>query len=118
MKYSPDGTLLAVAGPVGIWLYDAKTLQELDLLVHSHGILGIRSDSIESMSFSPDGRTLASCNSGFIALWDIETRKRISTPIAKRTGEYGILIQSGMGRLLQDLIIKKRYIYWMQKLEN
>ena len=106
MEYSPDGTLLAVAGPVGIWLYDAKTLQELDLLVHSHGVLGIRSDSIESMSFSPDGRTLASCNSGFIALWDIETRKRISTPIAKRTGEYGILF-SPDGKTLAGFDYKK-----------
>ena len=28
IKYSPDGRLLAVASRIGIWLYDATTLQE------------------------------------------------------------------------------------------
>ena len=106
MEYSPDGTLLAVAGPVGIWLYDAKTLQELDLLVYSHDVLGIRRYSIDSISFSPDGRTLASCDYYDIALWDIKTRKRISTLIAERTGEYGILF-SPDGKTLAGIDYKK-----------
>ena len=32
IKYSPDGNLLAVASSIGIWLYDAETDKELDLL--------------------------------------------------------------------------------------
>ena len=32
IKYSPDGNLLAVASSIGIWLYDAETGKELDLL--------------------------------------------------------------------------------------
>ena len=32
IAYSPDGTRLAVAGSIGIWLYDAQTGEALDLL--------------------------------------------------------------------------------------
>lgn len=32
ITYSPDGSLLAVAGSIGIWLYDAETSEELSLL--------------------------------------------------------------------------------------
>ena len=32
IAYSPDGTRLAVAGSIGIWLYDAQTDEALDLL--------------------------------------------------------------------------------------
>lgn len=37
MQYSPDGTLLAVATTIGIWLYDTETYQERSLLVRSCG---------------------------------------------------------------------------------
>ena len=32
MQYSPDGTRLAVASPIGIWLYDTEAYQEIALL--------------------------------------------------------------------------------------
>ena len=32
LQYSPDGTRLAVAGSIGIWLYDTATYQEIALL--------------------------------------------------------------------------------------
>ena len=57
IRYSPDGTLLAVAGSVGIWLYDAETLQELALL-------GGGKHSPRNISFSPDSTTLVSGDSG------------------------------------------------------
>ena len=53
MQYSPDGTILAVASSVGIWLYDAETFQELALL--RKGKYGVR-----NISFSPDSTTLVS----------------------------------------------------------
>ena len=69
IKYSPDGTQLAVATTIGIWLYDAKTFQELDLLKE----IGISTDTKRGITFSPDGNTLAISKGGFegIKLWDI-----------------------------------------------
>ena len=49
ITYSPDGSLLAVAGSIGIWLYDAETSEELSLLAGR---------AVVSISFSPDGTTL------------------------------------------------------------
>lgn len=56
IQYSPDGTRLAVASSIGIWIYDADTDQELALLTgHTY--------FVTSVSFSPDGRTIASASS-------------------------------------------------------
>lgn len=44
IAFSPDGTLLAVASSIGVWLYDAQTGEELDLLIgHTCRITGIQS---------------------------------------------------------------------------
>jgi len=49
LTYSPDGSRLAVASSIGIWLYDAYTGEESALLTrHTHGV--------HSIAFSPDGR--------------------------------------------------------------
>ena len=66
IAYSPDGTRLAVASAIGIWLYDAQSGQELNLLIG-------HTDSVNSVSFSPDGQTLASGGAWGIALWDVPT---------------------------------------------
>ena len=67
LQYSPDGTVLAVASSIGIWLYDTETYKERTLLTEHR--------SIRHLSFSPDGRTLASTSWGLdgITLWDVET---------------------------------------------
>jgi len=52
VAYSPDGTILAVASAIGIYLYDAQTLDELDLIETDSEVL--------SVAFSPDGAILAS----------------------------------------------------------
>ena len=38
MKYSPDGTVFAVATSVGIWLYDTETYQETALLARNNNM--------------------------------------------------------------------------------
>ena len=53
IKYSPDGARLAVAGSLGVWLYDAATRKEIKLLTAHTGWVG-------GVAFSPDGDTLAS----------------------------------------------------------
>ena len=72
VKYSPDGTLIAVASSIGIWIYDAHTYQEIDLLTE-------HSEYVWSIAFSPDGQTLAGGNNGTIKLWDVETRQLKAT---------------------------------------
>ena len=69
MAYSPDGNRLAVAGGIGIWLYDAGTGAESDLLTgHTR--------FVTSVAYSPDGSTLASGSyNGTIRLWDVLTGK-------------------------------------------
>ena len=52
IAYSPDGTRLAVASGIGVWLYDAHTGAEITLLKTQP--VGVR-----SVAFSPDGNTLA-----------------------------------------------------------
>ena len=63
IEYSPDGTQLAVATTIGIWLYDAKTYQELDLLKETD----ISTYTERGITFSPDGNTLAVSNKGSFA---------------------------------------------------
>ena len=65
IAYSPDGTRLAVAGSIGIWLYDAQTDEALDLLTgHTSGVT--------SVSFSSDGNTLVSGSfDGTVLLWEL-----------------------------------------------
>ncbi|MYB93786.1 hypothetical protein F4054_17155 [Candidatus Poribacteria bacterium] len=51
LKYSPDGTVLTVAGPIGIWLYDAANGKELTLLTnHTDGVDTLVSVSGEGTS--------------------------------------------------------------------
>ena len=67
VAYSSDGTRLAVASDLGIWLYDAHTGTELALLTD-------HTTRISSVAFAPDGKTIAS--TGFdetIQLWNVES---------------------------------------------
>ena len=71
IQYSPDGTILAVASGIGIWLYDTTTRQEVSLLTEHTSV-------VDCLAFSPDGRILASGGSdyGTIILWDRSTGAR------------------------------------------
>ena len=42
IQYSPDGTRLAIASSIGVWLYDTETHQALTLLTgHTAGVTGV-----------------------------------------------------------------------------
>ena len=76
IAFSPDGSLLAVATSMGVWLYDAETFDELTLLIG-------HKEEVTVVAFSPDGTKLAS-GSGFhfprtLKLWDVETGQNIDT---------------------------------------
>ena len=73
IAYSPDGTRLAVASSIGIWVYDAATGEALDLITGHTGW-------VASVSFSSDGTTFASGDEdGTVRLWDLETGRHIRT---------------------------------------
>ena len=71
IAYSPDGRHLAVASGIGIWIYDASTGNEIDLLTGHTG-------SVNSVAFSPNGQTLATgSRDDTIRLWDVRTGNEI-----------------------------------------
>lgn len=62
IHFSPDGSRLAVSSSIGIWFYDPKTGQALDLLMSP--------DSVPPFAFaySPDGNTIATANTNQITV--------------------------------------------------
>ena len=83
IAYSPDGTKLAVASALGIWIYDAQTGEELDLFPANRYAVG-------TIAFSLDGSMLASdsfdstvdywnVENRTVRLWDVKTGRQIRT---------------------------------------
>ncbi|RKU28638.1 hypothetical protein C6497_07705 [Candidatus Poribacteria bacterium] len=103
IDYSPDGSLLAVASTIGIWLYDVKTRKEIKFLTgHTH--------FINSIVFSPNGKNLASGSSGgTILVWNVEEGEVITT-LKGHTDEVYSLAFSPDGNMLvsgsEDELIK------------
>ena len=72
MLYSPDGNTLAVATSIGIWLYDTKTYQELNLLPIPMNKNRANLPEIINTTFSVDGETIVSdTNKNIVYVWDV-----------------------------------------------
>lgn len=73
VQYSPDGTRLAVASSIGIWLYDTATYKENALLTG-------HTEDVNCIAFSSDSRMLASGSSDkTVRLWNVKTGKHKRT---------------------------------------
>ena len=73
VRFSPDGTLLAVCsgGTVGLW--DVATWRKA-------GSLGGPGAEVLGLAFSPDGRDLAACDTGgTLWLWDLAGKRVIAS---------------------------------------
>ncbi len=73
MRFSPDGTHLAVGTDVGLWLYDVPDGKETALFTGHTG-------HVNALAFSQDGKILASAgfSNPIIQLWDIEAGTKLS----------------------------------------
>ena len=93
--YFSDGTRLAVGSTIGIWIYDARTGEELDLLTgHTYYVNGV--------VFSPDGKTFASMSrwsDPIIRLWDSATGERKAT-LTGHTADINHIVFSPDGKTL------------------
>ncbi len=92
LAYSPDGSLLAVAGYHEILLHRGDGAAPVSGLLAR--LVGI-SERIQSLAFSPDGKLLAASGGnpgrfGEIQIWDVKSKKlKLSLPITFDT-VYGI----------------------------
>ena len=78
IQYSPDGTRLAIATNIGVWLYDARSGKEIALFVKDMISFNPSATAAFGVSFSPDSKTLASAG-GRVNLWDVETGQHLET---------------------------------------
>ena len=74
IRFSPDGTRLAVGTDVGVWLYDVPDGKETALFTE-------HPRQVNALAFSTDGKILASggFNNPTIQLWDLDTDSQRST---------------------------------------
>jgi WD40 repeat protein len=72
VAWSPDGSVIAVGGALGIWLYTPE-LADIGLLKgHTKAVYGL--------AFSPDGKRLASASHDMtVRIWDVEAQTELHT---------------------------------------
>ena len=98
IQYSPDGSRLAVASSIGIWIYDAQTGKELDL------ITGQRAE-ILCVAFSPKAELIAGGGLAEVRIWNANTgelkkvfQEPLSTVLSVAFSPDGKTIAGGSAR--------------------
>lgn len=122
IQFSPDGTQLAVASSIGIWIYDAHTGEELNLLLGHKG-------SVSSITYFPNEPILASGGrDDTVRLWDVERGVNCKTLQIRESdlldGVYSIVCQDD-GSLLASgcswgwsLDHNYERVLWVKKFED
>ena len=76
VTWSPDGTMLALNGSVGVWLYDPNDLsQPLALLENTDPPFA------RLVKFSPDSSRILFSTPEHVEVWDIATQTTVGVPI-------------------------------------
>jgi len=74
IMYSPDGEQFAVTTSIGVWIYNAQTGEELDLITGGH------KDEVYAAAYSPDSKTIATVGKDkTVRLWDVHTGQLLKT---------------------------------------
>ena len=82
VDYSPNGERIAVAGTIGVWIYDARYGKEIALL-RGH------TNAVNSADYSPDGKKIVSSSwDGSVRMWDTDTGELLNTLRQNRGGTY------------------------------
>ena len=112
IKFSPDGNLVAVAGSIGVWLYNSHSsygsVRLWDVEIGQHkALLKAQTGRATAITFSPDGRILANggqelpltSNNYMIELWETDTGENLTT-LEGHTSEIEALAFSSDGATL------------------
>ena len=108
MRFSPDGTRLAVGTDVGVWLYDVPDGKETALFTEHLG-------QVNALAFSTNGKLLASggFNNPVIQLWDVATGNKLSTLIStEKNHSTAVLAFSQDNTTLISLDRFGKIIHW------
>ena len=85
IMYSPDGTRLAVTTHIGVWIYNAQTGKELDLITGGH------KDRFITAAYSPDDKTIATVGEDkTVRLWDAYTGQLLKTLKGHKDDIYSV----------------------------
>ena len=95
LAFSPDGRLLAAAGPQTITLWDVAARKPSGPPLRAQP-----TTSINSVAFSPAGRTFASAGDDSIRLWSVRTRRRVGPRIPVQRGTVDSVAFTPRGHLL------------------